>query len=243
MSPYRRILSRLLPLSWQRRRIARAVEVILSNIELFAHVEVRMLAGRGVLMQLHATVQLSAEAQEQTRRYIARKLNAFMGISLAADEIYVVSMPPKPPQYEGLPAVDSNQLARMILMAPPWPGQMPMDQLSERRRARAGTEMEGQGRLRTTAAVAAAGTPAADVPADFSSERTVPISLEAIEAVRRADATKRERAPDFDLPDDPRWDAARNVEVAEFSMSQVGVGTFELSEPAPASRGALPPMA
>ena len=118
--PVRGVLCALLPLSWQRRRITQATEMILSNIGLYASVRALSVdEGRRLVMELLSPVALPADVLDSIRRYLARKLHSLLGLRLRHDQLYLVSLPqgdaPVPP-----PEPSTGALRRAVNSLPLW---------------------------------------------------------------------------------------------------------------------------
>lgn len=118
--PARGVLSALLPLSWQRRRITQATEMILSNIGLYASVRaVSVDGGKRLVMELRSPVAIPADVLESTRRYVARKLHPALGLRLRPEQLYLVSLPHEDhPSAPGEPS--TGALRRIVNSLPAW---------------------------------------------------------------------------------------------------------------------------
>lgn len=184
------------------RRIDKAVETILSNIELFASVRTMAVAGPGkrLLMELRAPVALSALTLAQLRGYIARKLEAVLGLRLRAEQVFLVSLPSAGAPTPAEPG--SVELARTVQGLPLWSSVV------------------------APGAVAPPTAPAANDPtlgapaADAARLRPVP-----------ANAPKPAADKDF-FASDPRYMGLHQggLEVAEFTASQISEH-FQATQP------------
>ncbi|MEJ8837566.1 hypothetical protein [Ramlibacter sp. AN1133] len=201
-----RAFGRLLPLSLQRRRITHAVELALTDVDLYVTVSHLHLStfGRQLTMELRAPVAVPPTMLEAIRGYIAQRLQELLGLQLQPQQIYLVSLPPHNVQAAAPPS--TGALRRAVQLLQPWAP----------RTAPSAPPAANDSRLdRPVGAPVVARRPIE--PSTF--HETVPVAAQA----RQVEAV--------DLNDeDPRW-ASRNVEVQEFSPSDIAAA-FAATVPA-----------
>lgn len=112
-----RVIGMVVPLSFHRRRITQAAEVILSNVDLYASVTTRVVGTR-LLMELRSPIVVPPQVLEGLRLYLARKLQAVLGLKLAPAQIYLVSLPPADDPDRLAPT--TRALKRMVQFLPQW---------------------------------------------------------------------------------------------------------------------------
>jgi hypothetical protein len=114
-----RAIGRVLPLEWQLRRISQTAEMLLTHVNLYAAVSAARVHGRKrVLLELRSPVAVSAQVLEQLRLYLARKLNAVLGLTLEPQQLLLVSLPPADASPQQAPT--SSALEREIPQLPLW---------------------------------------------------------------------------------------------------------------------------